>query len=74
MKYSLPRYAEVNITIYNVLGQEVAVLLNKQKEYGYHVISWNGNDEYGKRVASGVYFARLTTESFTQTKKMLLLK
>jgi hypothetical protein len=74
MKYSLPRYAEVNITIYNVLGQEVVVLLNKQKEYGYHVISWDGNDEYGKQVASGVYFARLTTESFTQTKKMLLLK
>ena len=74
MKYSLPRYAEVNITIYNVLGQEVVVLLNKEKEYGYHVISWNGNDEYGKQVASGVYFARLTTESFTQTKKMLLLK
>ena len=74
MKYSLPRYAEVNITIYNVLGQEVVVLLNKKKEYGYHVISWDGNDEYGKQVASGVYFARLTTESFTQTKKMLLLK
>jgi len=74
MNYTLPKYAKVNISIYNVLGQEVAVLLNKQQEYGYHTLTWNGNNRFGKQMASGVYFVRMTTDKFTETKKMLLLK
>ncbi len=74
INYTLPKHARVNVSIYNVLGQEVVVLLNKQQEYGYHTLTWNGINQVGKQMASGVYFARMTTDNFTQTKKMLLLK
>ena len=74
MNYALPKRSRVIIAIYNVLGQEITTLLNKEQDYGYHTVTWNGTDRIGKQVASGVYFARLTTENFSQTKKMLMLK
>ena len=74
INYSLPERSDINISVYNVIGQEIAVLLNMQKEHGYHSTSWNGIDRYGKPVSSGVYFARMKTKNFSQTKKMLLLK
>jgi len=74
MNYALPKRSRVIISVYNVLGQEVTTLLNKEQDYGYHIVTWNGTDRIGKQVASGVYFARLTTKNFSQTKKMLMLK
>jgi hypothetical protein len=74
MNYALPKRSRVIISVYNVLGQEVTTLLNKEQDYGYHTVTWNGTDRIGKQVASGVYFARLTTKNFSQTKKMLMLK
>ena len=74
MNYALPKRSRVIISVYNVLGQEVTTLLNKEQDYGYHTVTWNGTDRIGKQVASGVYFARLTTKNFGQTKKMLMLK
>lgn len=74
MNYQLPKRSRVIISIYNIVGQEVRTLLNEDQEYGVHSITWNGVDQYGKSMATGVYFARLSTGSFSQTKKMLLLK
>ena len=74
MNYTLPKRSKIIISIYNVLGQEVTTLLNKEQNYGYHTVTWNGADHSGRQMASGVYFARMNTNSFTQTKKMLLLK
>ena len=74
MNYALPKRSRVIISVYNVLGQEVTTLLNKEQDYGYHTVTWNGTDRIGKQVASGVYFARLTAKNFSQTKKMLMLK
>ena len=74
MNYTLPKRSKVILSIYNVLGQEVITLLNKEQDYGYHTVTWDGTDHYGKQMASGVYFTRMTTEKFSQTKKMLLLK
>ena len=74
MNYALPKRSRVIISVYNVLGQEVTTLLNKEQDYGYHTVTWNGTDRVGKQVASGVYFARLTAKNFSQTKKMLMLK
>ncbi len=71
---SLPRSGDVYLTIYNLIGQQVNVLLNSNLEYGYHSVIWNGLDQLGKPVASGVYFSELRTRNFRQTKKMLLLK
>jgi len=72
--FALPRSADVSITIYNLMGQKVNVLMNSNLEYGYHTVIWNGLDQFGSPVASGVYFSELRSKSFRQTKKMLLLK
>ena len=74
LDYNLPLRSKVNISIYNVLGQEIKILVNGVKEYGYHSITWNGQDNLGKEMASGVYFARITSQGFTKTRKMLLVK
>tara|TARA_B100000579_G_scaffold16633_1_gene11798 strand:+ start:2042 stop:3892 length:1851 start_codon:yes stop_codon:yes gene_type:complete len=72
--FALPRSADVSITIYNLMGQQVNVLMNSNLEYGYHTVIWNGLDQFGRPVSSGVYFSELRTRNFRQTKKMLLLK
>ena len=74
LDYNLPLRSKVNISIYNVLGQEIKTLVNEVKEYGYHSVSWNGNDNKGREMSSGVYFARITSQSFIKTRKMLLVK
>jgi len=72
--FSLPRSDDVTVTIYNLMGQQIKVLLNSNLEYGYHTVTWNGLDQLGRPVASGVYFSELRTRNFRKTKKMLLLK
>ena len=74
INYTLPKHAKVNISIYNVLGQKVITLLDKKQDYGYHTLTWNGTNSFGKQMATGVYFAKMSAGKFTQTKKMLLLK
>ena len=74
LDYNLPLRSSVNISIYNVLGQEIKTLVNGVKEYGYHSVTWNGRDELGREMSSGVYFVRITSQGFTKTRKMLLVK
>ncbi len=62
------------LKIYNVLGQLVRTLVNEPKEPGSYEVIWDGKDESGDEVASGVYFYKLETEDFSQTKKMVLMK
>ena len=57
-----------------MMGQEVITLINEKKSYGNYSISWNGLDEKGVNVASGVYFAELRTRNERRITKMLLLK
>jgi hypothetical protein len=69
IQYALPVDAHVSLVIYNALGQKVMELVNGQKSAGYHTATFNAS-----ALSSGVYLYRLTTPSFTQTKKMLLVK
>jgi hypothetical protein len=72
--FALPKAAMVNLTIYNVLGQRVTTLVDDYMNAGYQTVTWNGTDYSGREVSSGVYFYKLSTDQFTDTKKMLLLK
>ncbi len=74
IEYSLPTKSDVTISIYNILGQEVRTLVNTSMSVGDHVTHWNGTDQAGDRVASGVYFYRIKADDFVSSKKMLLLK
>jgi hypothetical protein len=68
ISYSLPKTAFVSLRIFNTLGQEVATLVNEQKEAGYYQVRWNAV------VPSGIYFYQLQAGEFVETKKMILLK
>ncbi len=69
IRYALPRATHVTITVYNGLGQKVAVLSEGRQEAGYHTVQFNADG-----MASGVYYYRLRTEHVQQIKRMLLLK
>jgi|GEM_PF-435930 len=75
IEYQLPKQSRVNLFVYNILGQEVIRLVNNQEtQAGYYEVKWNGRNNLNQQVGSGVYFFRLFSKDFVQTKKMLLLK
>lgn len=74
IRYDLARAAQVTIRIYNLLGQEVRTLIHRAETAGYKTAVWDGTDDAGRSVASGVYLYRLEAANFTQTRKLLLLK
>jgi len=74
IEYSIPRRSQVEITLYNLLGQKVKTLVDKAEPAGNYSAYWNGTDYSGKPVASGVYLYRLKAGDFVETRKMILLK
>ena len=82
INYAIPQDASVRLTVYNVLGQKIATLVDEQKSSGVHTVKWNGANDNGNQVASGLYFYRLEARHMTNgnqrifvgAKKMLLLK
>ena len=80
IRFNLPTRANVSLSIYNVLGQKVITLTQGELSAGYFSVEWNGRNEVGAQVASGLYFYRIEAkpkdgaETFVQIKKMLLLK
>lgn len=74
ISYSLPEDSKVEITIYNILGQRVKTLMNEYQLAGYKRVIWDGTNQKGKTVASGIYFYSIKAGDFTSSKKMLLLK
>jgi len=75
IKFTVKERTPVRLHIYNVAGQLVRTLVDDVRTPGVvHTMEWNGRDNAGQSVASGVYFYRLVTTDFTQTRKMVLLK
>jgi hypothetical protein len=74
IKFALPKAGAVQLDIFNILGQRVISLIDGELPAGHHTVSWDGEDINGNQVASGVYFCRLKTDNFEQTRKMQLLK
>jgi hypothetical protein len=72
--YALKNAGHVELSVYNVLGQKVRVLVDEFQNADNHVARWDGTDDAGKTVSSGVYFYRLDTGEFTDIKKMVLMK
>jgi hypothetical protein len=80
IQYSLPPQSHVTIKIYNLLGQEIATLVDEQQLNGNHQVEWNGKSTSGFSVSTGVYFYRIEARQsdgqflFANVKKMLLMK
>lgn len=73
--YALPTAAKVNLVIYNMLGQKVATLVDgTPQDPGNYRVNWNGRNDYGATVSSGIYIYRLQAGKFNSTKKMTLIK
>jgi flagellar hook assembly protein FlgD len=72
--FSLEQSSTINLTIFNVLGQKVKVLAEGSKQAGTHTLSWDGRDEMGAAVSTGLYFYKLTDGNNSVTKKMALMK
>jgi hypothetical protein len=73
IQYEIPNSGQVTLTVYNIVGQQVRTLVNKSQTAGAYQISWDGRDEQGRRLSSGVYFYRLNAKSFVETRKMTLV-
>jgi len=79
IQFSLPVNSDVKLVVYNMLGQEVATLLNEQRSTGTHNIIWNSSNTNGVNLSSGIYFYKLNAvanngKEFQQIRKMVLLK
>ncbi|HUV37685.1 MAG TPA: T9SS type A sorting domain-containing protein [Patescibacteria group bacterium] len=74
IRFVIPERTAVRVAVYDVEGRLVAVLLDKEMDRGAASVVWNGMDTEGRKAASGVYFYRLETPRFTESRKMLLLR
>jgi hypothetical protein len=79
IKFSIPRAAHVQLSVYNILGELVATLADGELVPGNYRVSWNGTTQNGTPASSGIYFYRLVasvngSNEFAITKKMMLLK
>ena len=72
--YDLPQRAHVKLVIYNLLGKKIRTLIDANETAGAKRVVWEGLNDAGERVASGVYVYRLAAGSFTATRKLVLLK
>jgi hypothetical protein len=74
IEYALPRSSHVTLSIYNILGQKVRMLVDEYQSAGYKSIQWDGRDNLGREVTSGIYFYRIEAGDFVQAKRMVLIK
>ena len=72
--FKLQKPEQVSLTIYSSDGREIRQLLNRQLNSGSHSVQWSGNDQNGRAVASGVYYYELRSNTFRESRKMLLFR
>ncbi|NIT59420.1 MAG: T9SS type A sorting domain-containing protein [Aliifodinibius sp.] len=74
IKYSLPAQSKVTLKIYNILGEEIRTLVDEVQTLGAKTVSWDGRDNHGKQVSSGIYIYSLKTSKTVLSKKMFLIR
>ena len=75
IRFALPEEAQIQLCVYNALGQRIRTLANGLiYAAGTHDVLWDGRDDRGQPAGSGVFFCRLQSERFSQTRKMLLIR
>jgi len=74
IRFALPQSAEVDLALYNLVGQKVATLVEGTREAGTYTIRWDGRDAHGRELASSVYLYRLKAGSQEKTRRLLLVR
>jgi hypothetical protein len=72
INYGITKDEHVSLKVYNAAGQVVRTLVNDDMKAGSYTASWNGRDDMGRQLSSGVYFTTLNTESFNSSRKIVL--
>ena len=74
IRFQIPKLVNVNIEVFNILGQKVRTLVNSRLAPGYYEINWDGTNEIGEAISSGTYIYIIQAEDFMRSRKMVLLK
>ncbi len=75
IRYEIPSGQNmVSLEVYNTLGKKIRTLVNERRDAGSYQVQWDGRDDSGKQIASGIYVYRLQAGPFTEARKMLLLR
>jgi len=74
IRFDLPEKSFVVLKVYDIFGRELRALANEQRSPGSHLVTWDGRDNLGRQVSSGIYFYQLTAGKFSKTMKMILTK
>ena len=74
IEYALPKATGITLTVYDVTGRTIRTLLAENQEAGYYTVGWDGKDNSGKKVATGIYFYRMETDKFKATRKLTILR
>jgi len=74
ISFSLPEETETVLSIFDILGKPVRILIFSQQTAGSHLVRWDGTDDLGRQVSAGVYLYQIQAGEFSQTRKMVLLK
>ncbi|MBN2410701.1 T9SS type A sorting domain-containing protein [candidate division KSB1 bacterium] len=74
IRYSVAKQSKVNISIYNLLGQKLITLVNKNQAPGNYSLNWFGKDVNGNNLGTGIYILQMTADSFVQTRKIALIR
>jgi flagellar hook assembly protein FlgD len=74
ISFALPKKCVVEIQLFDMLGPKIRTLVSGEKPAGLYDMVWNGLDDGGRSVSSGIYFYTLKTEAYTKKRKMLLMR
>ena len=74
IKFDIPENGLVSLIVYDLMGHKVTELVNTNMNSGFHNVSWNGTDNFGNTVSTGVYIYQLKTGNYSNTQKMLFIK
>ena len=74
LSYEIKKGEHVGLRIYDILGREVRELVNGVQKEGYYQVNWDGRNNQGKGVTSGIYFYQLNVRDFKESKKLVLIK
>ncbi len=74
IEYEIPIKSHIKIIVYNILGQEIKTIVDQIKSAGKYMTDWDGTDSNGKPVSSGVYYYKLESDGFVDSKKMVLVR
>jgi hypothetical protein len=74
IRFDVPQESHVQMDVYNILGQRIRTLVNGTMQPGFHSVSWNGTNDMGKPLASGMYIYQIKAEGFVDVKKLVLMK